>query len=50
MVREIAAVQKSNEIDALKAVEAQLQKSQGRTKPPTPPQSETKDPEIEEAA
>src|SRR5208282_5681384 len=32
MVREIAAVQKSNEIDALKAVEAQLQKSQGRTK------------------
>jgi CarD family transcriptional regulator len=50
MVREIAAVQKSNEIDALKAVEAQLQKSQGRTKPPTPPQSEAKDPEIEEAA
>ncbi len=28
MVREIAAVQKSNEIDALKAVEAQLQKGQ----------------------
>jgi CarD family transcriptional regulator len=27
MVREIAAVQKSSEIDALKAVEAQLQKS-----------------------
>jgi CarD family transcriptional regulator len=50
MVREIAAVQKSNEIDALKAVEAQLQKSQGRTKTPTPPQSEAKDPEIEEAA
>jgi CarD family transcriptional regulator len=50
MVREIAAVQKSNEIDALKAVEAQLQKSQGRTKAPTPPQSEAKDPEIEEAA
>ena len=30
MVREIAAVQKSNEIDALKAVEAQLQKGQSR--------------------
>jgi len=50
MVREIAAVQKSSEIDALKAVEAQLQKSQGRTKAPTSPQSEAKDPEIEEAA
>ena len=50
MVREIAAVQKSNEIDALKAVEAQLQKSQGRTKPPSAPQGEAKDPEIEEAA
>ena len=30
MVREIAAVQKSNEIDALKTVEAQLQKGQSR--------------------
>ena len=30
MVREIAAVQKSNDIDALKAVEAQLQKGQSR--------------------
>ena len=50
MVREIAAVQKSNEIDALKAVEAQLQKSQGRTKAPNAPQGEAKDPEIEEAA
>ena len=30
MVREIAAVQKSSEIDALKAVEAQLQKGQSR--------------------
>ena len=30
MVREIAAVQKSNEIDALKMVEAQLQKGQNR--------------------
>ena len=37
MVREIAAVQKSNEIDALKAVEAQLQKGQSRAaKPPRP--------------
>jgi CarD family transcriptional regulator len=50
MVREIAAVQKSNEIDALKAVEAQLQKSQGRTKALSAPQGEAKDPEIEEAA
>src|SRR5271165_3737719 len=50
MVREISVVQKSNEIDALKAVEAQLQKSQGRTKPPSAPQGEAKDPEIEEAA
>ena len=30
MVREIAAVQKSNEIDALKAIEAQLQKTAAR--------------------
>jgi CarD family transcriptional regulator len=50
MVREIAAAQKSSEIDALKAVEAQLQKNQGRIKPPGAPQSEAKDPEIEEAA
>jgi CarD family transcriptional regulator len=50
MVREIAAVQKSNEIEALKAVEAQLQKSHGRTKLADAPQSEAKDPEIEEAA
>ena len=46
MVREIAAVQKSNEIDALKAIEAQLQKTHNR-----PPKSaEVPDPEIEEAA
>ncbi len=46
MVREIAAVQKSNEIDALKAIEAQLQKTHNR-----PPKSaEVADPEIEEAA
>ena len=50
MVREIAAVQKSNEIEALKAVEAQLQKSHGRTKLADGPQGEAKDPEIEEAA
>jgi CarD family transcriptional regulator len=50
MVREIAAVQKSNEIEALKAIEAQLQKSHGRTKPADGSQSEAKDPEIEEAA
>jgi CarD family transcriptional regulator len=46
MVREIAAVQKSNEIDALKAIETQLQKTHNR-----PPKSaEVADPEIEEAA
>ncbi len=51
MVREIAAVQKTNEIDALKAVEAQLQKSQGRTAAKAlAAAGETKDPEIEEAA
>jgi CarD family transcriptional regulator len=48
MVREIAAVQKSNEIDALKAIETQLQKTQNRqAKAATP---EVPDPEIEEAA
>jgi CarD family transcriptional regulator len=48
MVREIAAVQKSNEIDALKAIESQLQKTQARqTKASSP---EVSDPEIEEAA
>jgi CarD family transcriptional regulator len=49
MVREIAAVQKTNEIDALKAVEAQLQKGQSRAvkalAPPTPAAGE-----IEEQA
>ena len=48
MVREIAAVQKSSEIDALKTVEAQLQKGQSRTPkslgPPNPAG------EIEQAA
>ncbi len=48
MVREIAAVQKSNEIDALKAIEAQLQKTAARqAKAGAPQGAET---EIEEAA
>jgi CarD family transcriptional regulator len=48
MVREIAAVQKSNEIDALKAVEAQLQKGQSRAaKAAAPPGAGS---EIEQAA
>jgi CarD family transcriptional regulator len=50
MVREIAAVQKSNEIDALKAVEAQLQKNQNRAGKPSGEQGETREAEIEEAA
>ncbi len=49
MVREIAAVQKSNEIDALKAIEAQLQKAQSR-QPRASGAAEAADPEIEEAA
>ncbi len=49
MVREIAAVQKSNEIDALKAVEAQLQKGQSRVPKVAGPQS-TPSGEIEQAA
>ncbi|MGB7974126.1 MAG: CarD family transcriptional regulator [Roseiarcus sp.] len=48
MVREIAAVQKSNEIDALKAVEAQLQKGQTRAAKALGPPSATG--EIEEQA
>jgi CarD family transcriptional regulator len=48
MVREIAAVQKSNEIDALKTVEAQLQKGQSRaSKSLTSPSAAG---EIEQAA
>ncbi len=50
MVREIAAVQKSNEIDALRAVEAQLQKSHGRSGKCSTSPSDGVDPEIEEAA
>jgi CarD family transcriptional regulator len=48
MVREIAAVQKSNEIDALKTVEAQLQKAQSRTPKALGPASAAG--EIEQAA
>ena len=48
MVREIAAVQKSNEIDALKAVEAQLQKGQNRAAKSLGPPSAAG--EIEQAA
>jgi CarD family transcriptional regulator len=48
MVREIAAVQKSTEIDALKTVEAQLQKGQSRASKSAGPQSATS--EIEQAA
>jgi len=48
MVREIAAVQKSNEIDALKTVEAQLQKGQSRAAKALPPPNAAT--EIEEAA
>jgi CarD family transcriptional regulator len=48
MVREIAAVQKSNEIDALKTVEAQLQKGQSRAVKSLGPPSATG--EIEQAA
>jgi CarD family transcriptional regulator len=47
MVREIAAVQKSNEIDALKAVEAQLLKGQSRAKSAGPQSTAS---EIEQAA
>jgi CarD family transcriptional regulator len=48
MVREIAAVQKSNEIDALKTVEAQLQKGQSRAAKSLGPPSGAG--EIEQAA
>ena len=48
MVREIAAVQKSTEIDAMKTVEAQLQKGQTRTSKSAGAQSTAS--EIEQAA
>jgi len=48
MIREIAAVQKLSEIDALKVIEGQLKKAQRRgAKPET---AEGEDPPIEEAA
>ena len=50
MVREIAAVQRTSELDALRAVEAQLQRSHGRSSKASPTGSEPIDPEIEEAA
>ncbi len=50
MVREIAAVQRTSELDALRAVEAQLQRSHGRSGKASPTGSEPIDPEIEEAA
>jgi len=50
LVREIAAVQKLNEIDALKAVEAHLQKGHGRAKSSPAPANEAGDSEIEQAA
>ena len=50
MVREIAAVQRTSELDALRAVEAQLQRSHGRSSKASPTGSEPTDPEIEEAA
>ncbi len=51
MVREIAAVQRTTELDALRTVEAQLQRSHGRSSKTTAAAgSEAVDPEIEEAA
>jgi CarD family transcriptional regulator len=50
MVREIAAVQKTSELDALRTVEAQLQRSHGRSSKAAANGGEAADPEIEEAA
>ena len=50
MVREIAAVQKINEIDALKAVEGHLQKGLNRAPKVGAAPTEGPDAEIEEAA
>ena len=50
MVREIAAVQKGSELDALRTVEAQLQRSHGRSSKAAANGGEAADPEIEEAA
>ena len=48
MMREIAAVQKLTESEALKVIEAQLMKNQKRT--PKPDAAEGEEPEVEEAA
>jgi CarD family transcriptional regulator len=48
MMREIAAVQKLTEPEALKVIEAQLMKNQKRA--PKPETAEGEDPEVEEAA
>jgi hypothetical protein len=50
MVREIAAVQRTSELDALRTVEAQLQKSAGRSSKTPAAAGDAVDPEIEEAA
>ena len=52
IVREIAAVQRTTELDALRTVEAQLQRSHGRSSKTSaaPANAEGADPEIEEAA
>jgi CarD family transcriptional regulator len=50
MVREIAAVQRTSELDALRAVEAQLQRSHGRSSKASAAGGEPVDREIEEAA
>ena len=52
MVREIAAVQRTTELDALRTVEAQLQRSHGRSSKTSGAGAnpEGADPEIEEAA
>ena len=50
MMREIAAVQKLTEIDALKSVEAQLQKGLNRAPKAGPASNEGPEAEIEEAA
>jgi CarD family transcriptional regulator len=48
MMREIAAVQKLSETEALKVIEAQLMKNQKRT--PKPEAAEGEEPDVEEAA
>jgi CarD family transcriptional regulator, regulator of rRNA transcription len=50
MVREIAAVQRTSELDALRTVEAQLQKSASRSGKTPAAAGDAVDPEIEEAA